>query len=68
MRKKLEAFEIWIWRKMRKIKWIEKVTNEEVLKRIMEVIEMRKHRWLGHVLNHEGMLLTVLEGRTRGRK
>jgi hypothetical protein len=33
---KLEAFEIWCYRKMSKIKWIEKITNEAVLDRIKE--------------------------------
>jgi len=32
--RRLEAFEIWIWRRMEKISWIDKVTNEEVLRRV----------------------------------
>jgi len=27
---KLEAFEMWIWKRMVKINWLDKVTNEEV--------------------------------------
>ena len=34
-RKHLEIFEMWCWRRMEKIKWPEKVTNE-VLERIGE--------------------------------
>jgi hypothetical protein len=34
--KYLESFEIWCWRRMEKIKWPEKVTNEQVLDRIEE--------------------------------
>jgi len=34
LRKKLEAFESWVWRRMRKISWTKKITNEEVRKRI----------------------------------
>ena len=34
--RKIEAFEMWIWRKMEKISWTEKITNEEVLKRVGE--------------------------------
>ena len=30
-KKLLEAFEIWMWRRMLRISWTEKVTNEEVL-------------------------------------
>ena len=29
--KYLESFEVWCWRKMQKIKWTEKVSNEEML-------------------------------------
>ena len=34
--KYLESLEMWCWSKMEKIKWLEKVTNEEVLERIEE--------------------------------
>ena len=34
--KYLEIFEMWYWRKMEKIKWSEKVTNEQVLQLIGE--------------------------------
>jgi len=36
LRKKLEAFESLVWRRMLKISCTEKITNEEVLKRIGE--------------------------------
>jgi len=48
-RKKLEAFESWVWRRMLKISWTEKITNEEIWKRIGEeksilrTIQQRKH-------------------------
>jgi len=34
LRKKFEAFENWLWRRILKITWTEKITTEEVLKRI----------------------------------
>ena len=34
--KRLEACEMWIWRKMEKISWTGKVSNEEVLRKISE--------------------------------
>jgi len=34
--RRLEAFEIWIWRRVEKISWLDKVTNEEVLRRVNE--------------------------------
>ena len=34
--KYLESFEMWGWKRMDKIKWSEKVTNDQVLERIGE--------------------------------
>ena len=34
VRRRLEAFEMWIWKGMEKISWLDKVTNEEVLRRV----------------------------------
>ena len=36
-KKRIEAFEMWCYRRMLKIKWVDHVTNEEVLNRIGEV-------------------------------
>jgi len=35
-RKKIEAFEMWIWRRMEKISWRDEITNDDVLKRVNE--------------------------------
>ena len=32
--RQLEAFEIWIWRRMMKVPWTEHKTNEEILKMV----------------------------------
>ena len=32
--RRLQAFEMWIWRRMEKISWLDKVTNEEALRRV----------------------------------
>jgi hypothetical protein len=34
--KRLESFEMWCWRRMEKISWIDHVRNEEVLLRVKE--------------------------------
>ena len=53
--KDLESFEMWSWRKMEKITWPEKVTNEEILELIWEKwallnnILRRKVNWIGHI-------------------
>jgi len=72
--KRLEATEMWMWRRMEKISWTDKVTNEDVLKRVGEekqivsLVRNRKKKWVGHVLRGEGMLRDVIEGRMEGAK
>jgi len=45
--KRLEATEMWIWKRMNKISWVDKISNEKVLQ---TVSQKRKYVWLGHVL------------------
>ena len=58
---------------MEKISWLDKVTNEEVHMRvnkdrqILNSIWQRKHRWIGHVLRHDGFLHEIIEGRKKGK-
>ena len=64
---------MWIWRKMEKISWTAKVSNSEVLNQVKEnsciinTINQRKRRWLGHVLRHDVLLRDILEGRMTGK-
>ena len=72
--RKLEALEMWIWRRMEKISWTDKITNEEVLERVgivrqlMSTLRMRKKSWVGHVLRGDGLLKDVIEGRMEGKR
>jgi len=58
---------------MEKISWLDKVTNKEVLRRVNEdrqilnSIRQRKHRWIGHVLRHNGLPHEIIECRMRGK-
>jgi len=54
---KLEAFEIWTYRRILRIPWTEYVTNVEVLRRtekgvmgILHELKKRKMQYLGHVM------------------
>jgi hypothetical protein len=73
-RKYLESFEMWCWRRMEKIKWTEKITNEEVLSRvdekrtILDTIFQRKKNWIGHILRRNCLLHDVIEGKLEGRR
>ena len=68
-RKYLESFEMWCWRKIKEIKWSEKVTNEQVLDRIGEKrtlinnILLRKANWIGHILRRNFLLDDVIKDR-----
>ena len=64
---------------MLKISWVDKVSNAEVLrtvqenKSILDSVQHRKFRWIGHILRHDSLLCDIIEGRmkgkaTRGRK
>ena len=53
--KRLIAFEMWTWRRLERISWMDKVTNQEVLvrvgekRRFMHEISKRKRNWIGHI-------------------
>jgi len=54
--KHLESFEMWCWRRMKKISWADHLRNEEVLLRVKEQrsilheISRREANWIGHIL------------------
>ena len=68
--KRLEAFEMWTWRRMEKVSWTEHKTNEEILEEILETIreersligtiKTRQKKWIGHTLRGESLLKTVI--------
>ena len=72
--RKLEALEMWLWRRMEKVSWKDRISNEVVLGRVgveRELITMlrsRKKSWIGHVLRGDGLLKEVIEGRMEGSK
>src|SRR5580692_5306235 len=71
---KLNAFEMWVWRRMQKVSWKDKKTNEEILSLVgeerclMKTIIKRKNDWIGHVVRGDNLLKRVLEGRMEGKK
>ena len=71
---KIMALEMRIWRKMQKISWVEKISNEEVMTRINEsrklwnIIQKRKARWLGHIMRGTTITSVALEGTVEGEK
>src|SRR6218665_198657 len=80
MEKKINACEMWIWRKMQRISWTEKKTNESVRMEIgieedekLQQTELRrKLGFFGHVMRSDGLEKRMMmahgdERRRRGR-
>ena len=71
---RLNALEMWIWRRMERISWKDMKTNEEVLDAVdeercfVENIVKRKKNWIGHILRGDGLLKDVVEGRMEGKR
>ena len=76
--KKLESFEMWTFRRIGKISWTKKWTNEKVLEKLnvkrnlLNIIRVRKLQYLGHIKRHPSIMKDTLEGfvqgtRSRGR-
>jgi len=72
--KRIEAFEMWISRRMERISWTEQRTNEEVLKKVeeirslMDVIRTRQKNWIGHILRGNSLQREIMEGRMEGKR
>ena len=72
--KRLQAFEMWVWRRMEKVSWRDKKTNEEVLEAIgekrslMDMIYKRKKNWIGHITRGDSLMKDVIEGRMIGKR
>ena len=48
----LEDFKMWLWRVMIKVKWTDRVRNDEVLrKKTVESNKKKKLIWVGHILH-----------------
>ena len=66
--KKLEAFETLLYRKLLRISWKDKITNDEVYRRMGTVkallgdIVRRQIRFLGHVLQKDELEKLLVTG------
>ncbi|KAJ4447807.1 hypothetical protein ANN_09815 [Periplaneta americana] len=65
---RIEAFEMWIWRRMERVKWTVRIRNEAILERVgeermmLKLIRKSKRNWLGHWLRRNCLLKDALEG------
>ena len=74
MKNKINAAEMWFYRRMLKIPWTARVTNEEVLRRVnqerslLRTIRKRQMEFLGHVIRREKIEYLYLTGMIEGRR
>ena len=77
MRRRLDAFEMWCYRRILKISWTDRVTNVEVLRRVGETdkniyrtICRRKLKFAGHDLRGSSgeMCKNIIEGSVEGKR
>jgi len=71
--RRIDALEMWCYRRMLKINWTGTVTNKEVLERMAErrtpwnSIKKWRNEWIGHVLRHGELLGLIIEGCVEGK-
>ena len=71
----IAAFELWLYRRMARIPWTDKITNREVLIRVgkgktelLRRLKRQRMTYYGHIRRHDSMQKTILEGRVDGKR
>src|SRR5215469_3646122 len=71
---KIQAAEMWFWRRLLRVSWIERISNEIILERmnssrkIMKQIRQKQLRFLGHILREQKLESRFLTGTTGRRR
>ena len=72
---RIDAFELWCWRRLLRIPWITKRSNQSILKEISpeysleELMLMLKLQYFGHLMRRADSLeKTLMLGKTEGRR
>ena len=74
LKKRLEAAEMWFIRRMLRVSWTEKKTNEAVLddagvkRSLIKTIRKRQLQFLGHLNRHKGLEHLALTGKIEGKR
>ena len=72
-RRKIASFELWCYRRLLRVSWVDKRTNEWVMekigpyRRLLDNIDDRKLRFLGHLARTDGLTKDLLFGTIPGR-
>ena len=74
LRRRLEAVEMWFLRRMLRVPWTARLTNERVMemagvrRALLGAVRARQLKFLGHILRHECLEKEVLLGKIEGRR
>jgi len=70
----VNAHETWCWRRMLKIKWTDRIKNDEVFQMakegslLLKILKNRRHSWTGHTIRHNEFVVNIIEGAISGKK
>ena len=73
-KKKLEAAEMWFYRRMMRISWVKKWSNEKVLqieeieRRLTVTVRKRQLSFVGHIVRRDSLERLVLEEKIKGKR
>ncbi|GFR58961.1 retrovirus-related Pol polyprotein LINE-1 [Elysia marginata] len=75
MEKRLLAVEMWFLRRIFRISWTEKKTNEEIVqlrlantdRSLLRLLRKRQMEFFGHINRHDGLEKLMLHGKVEGR-
>lgn len=73
---RLEAFEMWVYRRILRISWTDRISNERVLQmvnkrtEVLKIIKQRKLQYLGHIMRSDKykLLQLIIQGKIQGRR
>jgi len=75
LEKKVRSFEMWTYRRIARVSWKEKKTNQQVLEKlgiqsteIMTSIRKRIVKFYGHVRRHDTIQKVIVEGKINGKR
>ena len=71
---RIDAFELWCWRRLLRVPWTTKRSNQSILKEISPGISLEgmmlklKLQYFGHLIRVDSLEKTLMLGGIRGRK
>ena len=72
---RIDAFELWCWRRLLRVPWIARRSSQSILKEISPGISLEgmmlklKLQWFGHLIQRtESLEMTLILGKIEGRR